>query len=83
MVDTMVTRTPRRCTASTSDRKSPSPENRTISSRFAGELQGLDREFDVHVALDRALSGRVDELLRGLRHDGVAVVVEPIEQRLD
>lgn len=32
MVETTVTRTPRRCTASTSDRKSPSPENRIISS---------------------------------------------------
>ena len=30
MVDTTVTRTPRRCTASTSERKSPSPENNTM-----------------------------------------------------
>jgi hypothetical protein len=30
MVETTVTRTPRRCTASTSERKSPSPENSTI-----------------------------------------------------
>src|SRR5215467_6381517 len=30
MVETTVTRTPRRCTASTSERKSPSPENNTM-----------------------------------------------------
>src|SRR5882762_2083877 len=32
MVETTVTRTPRRCIASTSERKSPSPENSTIWS---------------------------------------------------
>ena len=30
IVDTTVTRTPRRCIASTSERKSPSPENNTM-----------------------------------------------------
>ena len=30
MVEITVTRTPRRCTASTSERKSPSPENSTM-----------------------------------------------------
>ena len=34
MVETTVTRTPRRCTASTSERKSPSPENSTIWSTW-------------------------------------------------
>ena len=32
IVEITVTRTPRRCTASTRERKSPSPENRTIWS---------------------------------------------------
>jgi hypothetical protein len=31
-VDTTETRTPRRCIASTRERKSPSPENRTMQS---------------------------------------------------
>src|SRR3712207_4954270 len=44
------------------------------------ELQGVDRELDVHVALDLAAAARVDELLGGLRHNPVAVVVEPVNQ---
>jgi len=36
---------------------------------------------DIHVALDLATAGRVRVLLGGLGHHGVAVVVEPIDQR--
>ena len=83
MVETTVTRTPRRCTASTSERKSPSPENSTMWSMCRRELHGIDRELDVHVALDLAAAGLVDEFLGRLGDDGVAVVVEPIDQRAD
>ena len=47
------------------------------------ELERVDRELDVHVALDLAPAGRVDELLGRLRHHPVAVVVEPVDQRPD
>ncbi len=47
------------------------------------ELQGVDRELDVHVALDLAPAGRVDELLGRLRDHPVAVVIEPVDQRAD
>ena len=47
------------------------------------QFHGIDREFDIHVALHLAASGRVDEFLRRLGHDGVAVVVQPIDQRSD
>src|SRR5215470_9657767 len=47
----------------------------------AGDLHRIDRELDVHVALDLAAAGLVDELFRGLGDDGIAVVVEPIDQR--
>jgi hypothetical protein len=47
------------------------------------QLHGVDRELDVHVALDLAAAGLVDELLGRLGDDGVTVVVEPIDQRPD
>ena len=47
------------------------------------ELERVDRELDVHVALDLAPAGRVDELLGRLGHDAVAVIVEPVDQRPD
>ena len=47
------------------------------------DLHGVDRELDVHVALDLAPPGLIDEFLRRLGDDGVAVVVEPIDQRPD
>ena len=46
-----------------------------------GKFHGIDREFDVHVAFDLAASARVDEFLGSFGNDGVAVVVEPIDQR--
>jgi hypothetical protein len=45
------------------------------------ELHGVDRDLDVHIALDVAASGGVDVFLGRLGDDGVAVVVEPIDQR--
>ena len=48
-----------------------------------GELHGVHGELDVHVALDLAAAGGVDELLGRLGDDGVAVVVEPVDQRPD
>src|SRR5690606_22169598 len=41
----------------------------------------IDSELDVHVALDLASAARVRELLRRLGHQGVAIVVEPVDQR--
>ncbi len=46
-------------------------------------LHGVDRELDVHVAFDFPAPGRIDELLGRLRHDGIAVVIKPIDQRTD
>jgi hypothetical protein len=47
------------------------------------ELEHLDRELDVHIALDPAAPGRVGEFLGGLGNDPVAVIVEPVDQRAD
>ncbi len=46
---------------------------------MACEVHGIDREFNVHVALDLAAAGLVDEFLGRLGNDGVAVVIEPID----
>jgi hypothetical protein len=48
-----------------------------------GQLQRVDRQLDVHVALDLATTRRVDELLGRLRHHPVAVVVQPVDQGAD
>ena len=81
MVETTVTRSPRRCTASTSRRRSPSPENSTTWSRCGGEVEHVHRHLDVHAALHPAAAGGVRELLRRLGDDGVAVVAEPVHER--
>ena len=47
------------------------------------DFHGVDGELDVHVALDLAPAGLVDEFLGRLGDDGIAVVVEPIDQRPD
>ncbi len=47
------------------------------------DLHRVDRKLDVHVALDLAAAGLVDELLGRLGDDRVAVVVEPIDQGTD
>ena len=46
-------------------------------------LHGVDRKLDVHIAFDLAPAGLIDEFLGRLGDDGVAVVVEPIDQRAD
>ena len=46
-----------------------------------GHLQHVDGQLDVHVALDLASTGGVGEFLGRLGDHGVAVVVEPIDQR--
>ena len=48
-----------------------------------GELHGIHREFDIHVALDLAAAAGVDEFLGRLGHNGVAVVIEPVDQGAD
>ena len=47
------------------------------------DLHGIDRKLDVHVALDLAAAGLIDEFLGRFGDDGIAVVVEPIDQRPD
>jgi hypothetical protein len=83
MVETTVTRTPLRWSASTSERKSPSPEKQHDVIDERRDLHRVDRKLDVHVALDLAAAGLVDEFLGGLGDHRVAVVVEPIDQRAD
>ncbi len=48
-----------------------------------GKFHCIDREFDVHIALNLAAAGLVDEFLGGLGNDRIAVVVKPIDQRPD
>ena len=82
-VDTTLTRRPRICMAATRARKSPSPVNSTTWSRCSTRRMASTRQLDVHVALDLAPAERVGELLGRLGDHGVAVVVEPIDQRPD
>jgi hypothetical protein len=46
-------------------------------------LHRRDREFDIHVALDLPPSRGIDEFLGRFGHDGIAVVIEPVDQRAD
>src|SRR5665213_2943417 len=46
-------------------------------------FEHVDRQLDVHVALDPAPPQRIGELLGRLGDHGVAVVIEPIDQRPD
>jgi hypothetical protein len=48
-----------------------------------GKLHGIDCEFDVHISLHPAAAAGVDEFLDRLGDDGVAVIVEPVDQRAD
>ncbi len=48
-----------------------------------GEFHGIDRELDIHVALDLAAAGGVDEFFGRLGDDGEAVVIEPVDQGTD
>jgi hypothetical protein len=47
------------------------------------DFHRIDREFDVHVALQLAAAGGVDVFLGRLGYDGVAVVIQPIDQGAD
>ena len=47
------------------------------------EFERVDRELDIHVALDLAPARAVGEFLGGLGDDAVAVIVEPIDERPD
>ena len=44
------------------------------------QLHHINRKLDMHVALDLAAAARVDEFLGRLGDDGVAVVVQPVDQ---
>ena len=81
IVDTTVTRTPRRCTASTSEAEIAVAGEQYDLVDMLGKLHRIDRELDIHVALDLPMAVGVDEFLGRFGDDGVAVVVEPIEQR--
>jgi hypothetical protein len=50
---------------------------------MGGELQRVDAELHVHVALDLPAAERVGVFLGGLRAHGEAVVVQPVHQRAD
>ncbi len=45
-----------------------------------GKVHGIDRKLDIHVALDLAPAAGVDELLGRLGDNGIAIVVEPVDQ---
>src|SRR6478672_10702797 len=47
---------------------------------MSGEFHGIDREFDMHIALHPAPSAVIQEFLGWFGDDGVAVVIEPVEQ---
>ena len=49
----------------------------------ARDFHRVDGKLDIHVAFDLAPSGLVDEFLRCLGDDRIAVVVEPVDQRAD
>ena len=48
-----------------------------------GQLQRVDRKFNVDVALQLSVAAGIDEFLHRLRNHAVAVVVQPIDQRAD
>ena len=41
----------------------------------------IDGQFDVHIALNFALPGGIGEFLGRLGHHGIAIVIEPIDER--
>jgi hypothetical protein len=48
-----------------------------------GEFHGVDGQLDIHAALHPAAAARVGEFPGGFGDDGVAVVIEPVDQRPD
>ena len=45
------------------------------------KLHRVDGKLDIHIAFDAAAALRVGEFLGGLGHNGIAIVVEPVDQR--
>ena len=43
-----------------------------------GDLPGVDRKLDIHVAFDLAAAGLIDKLLGCFGDDSISVVIEPI-----
>src|ERR1700730_4343487 len=68
--------------ASTREQKSPSPENRTISSTCA-DISMASTASSMSIALHLAPSAGVDEFLGGLGNDGLTVVIEPVDKGPD
>src|SRR5687768_1795870 len=66
-----------------SDGSRPIREASCDRSRNSSACQRIDGELNVHVALDLAAAGGVDELLRRLRDHAIAIVIEPVDQRAD
>jgi len=50
---------------------------------MTGERHRIDGELDIHAALRLAAAAGVDELLGELGNDGIAVIVEPIDEGAD
>ena len=82
-VETTLTRTPSRWTASISRRKIAVAREQDDVVDLPGHLHHVDGDLDIHVALDLPPPHRVGELLGGLGDHRVAVVVEPVDQRAD
>ena len=83
IVETTATRTPLRWIELDERAEVAVPREKHHEVEVVGHLHRVDRELDVHVAFDLPASGRIDELLRRLGHHGIAVIVEPIDQRTD
>ena len=82
-VETTETRTPfLRCTASTRERKSPSPEKSDEMVDVVGHFHGVHGQLDVHTSLDLAPAEGIHKLLCRLgQHHGEAIIIQPIDER--
>ena len=56
----------------------PGKQHHVVDVR--GDLHGVDRELDIHVAFDLAAAGLIDEFFGRLGDDRIAVVIEPVDQ---
>lgn len=81
MVETTVTRTPLHRLDQRAEVAVAREQHHVVDRPC--DFHGIDRELDVHVALDLAPAGLIDEFLGRLGHDAVAIVVEPVDQRPD
>src|SRR5258705_12097425 len=78
-----VTRTPRRCTASSSEQKSPSPENSIMLSTWFAISRASTASSTRMLRLNLAPTLAIVELFCWFRNHGKAIVGEPIDQRTD